>query len=216
MQPIQDRVARADFELLKKTLNAVARVAPERRPVLVVREVVNVTASADAAAFNRLFAALENAKQETRDSAGSFLFAVFLETSDYQWVSSSRRAQRSLMLCSDVTCLLCMLRSRINSPRSFQTFSIPPIAEAVAKQELVRCGLCTRFSNLRIYLCNLVTNRWIPTRSGARSSSSRCGQLRAVTAARSKLCTTSSDCVATWQAQSRRLRFESKAITAVS
>jgi len=117
LEPIGDRVRNGDFELLKTLLNAVAKVAPSRRPVLVVREVTRVDQGPDSQTFARLLASLETAKQETREGAASLQFPVFLETSDFAWLSSPQR---------------------VNSPRSFQTFLIPPIEENVAREELVQ------------------------------------------------------------------------------
>ena len=114
VEPITARIKSGDFELLKKVLNTIAKVthsahsrtrtptsveiivflfpmfplvqvAPEHRPILVVREVVNMTAGQEAQAFARLFATLESAKQETRAGKASLLFPVFLETSDFAW-----------------------------------------------------------------------------------------------------------------------------------
>lgn len=121
---VADRMHAADFLFVRDVLNHLTLISPPHRPVLVVREVQNSTSAAasttDASkvgnAFDRLFATLESAKQETRDARGSFLFPVFLETSDVAWVNSP---------------------ARINSPRSFQTYAIPPITKSDAHRELV-------------------------------------------------------------------------------
>ena len=104
---VESRVRQGDFDFLAHVLNAVGDVAPERRPVLVLRDVINLDTHVDRAHFARFYRMCEHAKQETSggDAAptGEFRFPVFVETSDLDFLNSP---------------------SRVSSPRSFQTYRL--------------------------------------------------------------------------------------------
>jgi hypothetical protein len=80
LDPLDTELQAGNWKVMVCVLNAVAHCAPERRPILIIRELTNL----EPATLTNLLTALEPMKQ------GDIHFPVFLETSDFQWVQNER------------------------------------------------------------------------------------------------------------------------------
>jgi len=80
MDPLDTELQAGNWQYLICALNAVAHCAPAHRPILIVRELANLTPPS----LTNLLTALEPMKQ------GAIRFPVFLETSDFLWLQNER------------------------------------------------------------------------------------------------------------------------------
>ena len=76
IHPIQENIASGDWSSLIDSCNAISRCAPERRPIVIVRELTNFNSES----LNAFLQSLEQMKE------GNIHYPVFMESSDFQWV----------------------------------------------------------------------------------------------------------------------------------
>ena len=80
LDPLDTELQAGNWKFLVCVLNTVCQCAPERRPILIIREIANLTPLT----LNKTLTALEPMKQ------GNLHFPVFLETSDFLWLQNER------------------------------------------------------------------------------------------------------------------------------
>ena len=75
VHPIQESIVSGDWGTLACSCNAISKCAPERRPIVIVRELKNL----DPKSLEDFLRSLERMKQ------GDLHYPVFVESSDFQW-----------------------------------------------------------------------------------------------------------------------------------